>query len=70
MLSQLLQYKRVTQTIESISLNDHVCLFYETQEEQFKSIIPFIRKAIIDNHSSAYISDENSVSTSSFGTIP
>jgi chemotaxis family two-component system sensor kinase Cph1 len=45
--------------IERVGLHDHLCLIYETKEEQFAAIAPFIRFGLERGERCVYIADEN-----------
>lgn len=61
MLENLLQYRRIKNTVESLSVNDHICIFYETEEELLQSLIPFIQLGLSKNDACAYIVNSNSL---------
>ena len=45
--------------IEKLGMHDHLCLIYETQEEQFAAVIPFIRIGLERGEKCVYIVDDN-----------
>lgn len=51
--------KKTLSEIERLSVHDHVCLLYETGEDQFASIIPYIRAGLERNEKCVYIADDN-----------
>jgi len=51
---------RLIDTLEKITIHDHLCLFYENQEEQIAAVIPFIRIGLERGEKCIYISDDNS----------
>lgn len=46
-------------SFRKIALHDHLCSLYETREEQFRSVIPFIRAGLENGEKCIYIIDEN-----------
>lgn len=47
------------EAIERLALHSHLCLFYETPEEQFEAVVPFIRIGLEHGDRCVYIADEN-----------
>jgi len=45
--------------IEKIGVHDHLCLIYETQEEQFSAVIPFMKIGLDRGEKCVYIVDDN-----------
>lgn len=45
--------------IEKIGIHDHLCLIYETEEEQFSAVIPFIKIGLERGEQCVYIVDDN-----------
>ncbi|MBP7934318.1 MAG: PAS domain S-box protein [Phycisphaerae bacterium] len=58
-----LDRQRFLQALEQLGPHEHLCLIYETQEEQFGAAIPFIRMGIERHEKCVYIADENSAET-------
>lgn len=52
-------YKELLGAIEVLKFNDHLCLIYETPEEQFAAIVPFMRIGLERGEKCVYIADEN-----------
>lgn len=50
---------RLTRTLEAIGTRSHLCLVYETPEEQFSAIAPFVRFGLERGERNLYIADEN-----------
>jgi PAS domain S-box-containing protein len=50
---------KLIDTIERVGLHDHLCLIYETQEEQFAAAVPFIRFGLERGEQCIYIADNN-----------
>ena len=48
-----------TSAVERISVHDHLCLIYDTREEQFAAAIPFVRHGLINSERCVYIADDN-----------
>ncbi|MBW7956885.1 MAG: MEDS domain-containing protein [Deltaproteobacteria bacterium] len=53
--------KELQEAIGRLGLHDHLCLIYETREEQFSSVIPFIRIGLERGERCVYIIGENTV---------
>ncbi|MEQ8169471.1 MAG: MEDS domain-containing protein [Candidatus Eremiobacterota bacterium] len=49
----------IINSLENLSVHDHLCLIYETQEEQFASVIPFMSIGLKRGEKCIYIADEN-----------
>jgi len=45
--------------IGKIDVHDHMCLIYETQEEQFSAVIPFVRIGLERGEKCLYVVDDN-----------
>jgi len=45
--------------IGKLGVHDHLCLIYETQEEQFSAVIPFIKIGVERGEKCVYIVDDN-----------
>lgn len=52
-------YKTLLKAVERLGSHDHLCLIYETREEQFAAVIPFIRIGLERGEKCIYIADEN-----------
>lgn len=50
---------RLAESIKTIATHDHLCLIYETKEEQFDAVVPFIQRGIESGEKCIYIADEN-----------
>jgi len=50
-------------TIGRIKKHDHLCLIYKTQEEQFSTVIPFIKIGLERGEKCIYVTDENTAAT-------
>gem|GEM_PF-1195648 len=46
---------------ESISVHDHSCLIYDSTEEQFAAVVPFMRHGLEAGQRCVYIADDNTV---------
>lgn len=53
------QKKRFTRAIEDLQVHDHLCLIYETHEEQMAAAVPFIKVGIEQGDQCIYIADDN-----------
>ncbi|MBI3193917.1 MAG: MEDS domain-containing protein, partial [Ignavibacteriae bacterium] len=49
----------LVEAIQHLDVHDHLCLIYETREEQFASVIPFMQSGLERNEKCIYIADEN-----------
>lgn len=47
--------------LEKLTLHDHLCLIYETREEQLAAAIPFIRIGLDRGEQCVYVADDNEV---------
>ncbi len=47
--------------LEALSVHDHLCLIYETQEQQFAAVAPYLRVGLGRGEQCLYIADENTV---------
>ncbi len=45
--------------IDKVGVHDHLCLIYESREEQFAAIIPFMRSGLERGEKFIYIADDN-----------
>lgn len=45
--------------IEKIGVHDHLCLIYETREEQFSAVIPFMKIGLERGERCLYVVDDN-----------
>jgi len=53
------QYKGLLKAVEGLGFHDHLCLIYETPEEQFAAIVPFVRIGLERGERCVYVADEN-----------
>jgi DNA repair exonuclease SbcCD ATPase subunit len=49
----------LVRAIEKLGVHDHLCLIYETQEEQFSAVIPFIKIGLERGEKCLYAVDDN-----------
>jgi len=49
--------------IEQLDVHDHLCLIYDSREEQLAATIPFIKMGLKRNEQCVYIVDENTAQT-------
>ncbi len=47
------------ESLEKLDVHDHLCLIYETHQEQFAAVIPFIRIGLQRGEKCIYIADDN-----------
>jgi chemotaxis family two-component system sensor kinase Cph1 len=52
-------HNSLTTALRQLSVHDHACLIYETIEEQFDAIVPFIRIGLERSEQCLYIADDN-----------
>jgi len=45
--------------IEKIGIHDHLCLIYETEEEQFSAVIPYMKIGLERDEKCLYVVDDN-----------
>ncbi len=50
------------QQLAALGPGDHLCLIYETPEEQFAAVVPFLRDGLAREQQCFYIADERTVS--------
>lgn len=53
------QYKGLLKAVEGLGFHDHLCLIYETTEEQFAAIVPFVRLGLERGEKCVYVADDN-----------
>jgi len=53
------QYKNLLKALEGLGFHDHLCLIYETPEEQFAAIDPFVRLGLERGEKCVYVADDN-----------
>ncbi len=53
----------LTGAIEKLGVHNHLCLIYETQEEQFAAVIPYIKIGLERGEKCIYIVDDNTADT-------
>ena len=53
------QYKGLLKAVEGLGFHDHLCLIYETPEEQFAAIVPFVRIGLERGERCVYVADDN-----------
>ena len=52
-------HETLESAIESLAVHDHLCLIYESQEEQFAAVVPFMRHGLAAGQACMYIADDN-----------
>lgn len=60
---QLCNGYRLAEAVGKIGLHEHLCLVYETQEEQFSAALPFIKIGLERGEKCLYIADTNASAT-------
>ena len=54
---------RLAESVGKIGLHDHLCMIYETKDEQLSAAIPFIKIGLDRGEKCLYIADSNSTAT-------
>ena len=52
-------YSQLASVVERLGLHEHLCLIYDTQEEQFAAALPYLRIGLERGEKCLYIVDEN-----------
>ncbi len=52
-------YSRLAEVVSRLGLHEHLCIIYDTQEEQFAAALPFLRTSLERGENCLYIVDEN-----------
>jgi len=52
-------FSRLAEVVGGLGLHEHLCLIYETQEEQFAAALPYLRIGLERGEKCLYIVDEN-----------
>src|SRR5450756_2179219 len=52
-------HEALASAIEGLAVHDHLCLIYESQEEQFAAVVPFMRHGLAAGQACMYIADDN-----------
>lgn len=52
-------YSRLAEVVSGIGLHEHLCIIYDTQEEQFAAALPYLRTGLERGEKCLYIVDEN-----------
>ncbi len=47
------------EAIRRLGVHDHLCLIYDTQEEQFGALVPFVRSGLERGERCVYVADQN-----------
>ena len=53
------RYKGLLKAVEGLGFHDHLCLIYETPEEQFAAVVPFVRVGLERRERCVYVADDN-----------
>lgn len=53
------QYKGLLKAVKGLGFHDHLCLIYESPEEQFAAIVPFVRLGLERGEKCVYVADDN-----------
>jgi len=54
------ELSRLAELVGGIRLHEHLCLIYETPEEQFAAAVPFLRSGLDRGEKCLYVADEDS----------
>jgi len=52
-------YSRLAEVVSRLKLHEHLCVIYDTQEEQFAAALPYLRTGLERGEKCLYIVDEN-----------
>ena len=52
-------YARLAEVVSGLGLGEHLCVIYDTQEEQFAAALPYLRAGLERGEKCLYIVDEN-----------
>lgn len=52
-------YSRLAEVVSKLGLHEHLCVIYDTQEEQFAAALPYLRTSLERGEKCLYIVDEN-----------
>ena len=52
-------YSRLAEVVGGLGLHQHLCVIYDTQEEQFAAALPYLRTGLERGEKCLYIVDEN-----------
>ncbi|MFA6002064.1 MAG: MEDS domain-containing protein [Thermoleophilia bacterium] len=55
--------KKLMEALKKLGVHDHLCLIYESREEQLAAVIPFMRIGLERGERCVYIADDNTVAT-------
>ncbi|MGE5680912.1 MAG: MEDS domain-containing protein [Bacillota bacterium] len=53
--------ERLRCAICELKIHDHICSIYETKDEQFSAVVPYIQDGLQKHEKCVYIADENSI---------
>lgn len=56
--NQVVQSSRLLTALERLKIHDHLCLFYETKEQQIAATVPFMRIGLARGEKCLFVSDE------------
>ncbi len=48
-------------SLEQLDIHDHLCLIYETRQEQFNTAIPFVQNGLQRGEKCLYVADDNTI---------
>jgi KaiC/GvpD/RAD55 family RecA-like ATPase len=52
-------YSRLAEVVGRLGLHEHLCIIYDTQEEQLAAALPYLRASLERGEKCLYIADEN-----------
>src|SRR5437660_4956626 len=52
-------YSRLAEVVGGLGLHEHLCVIYDTQEEQFAAALPYVRTGLERGEKCLYIADED-----------
>jgi hypothetical protein len=50
---------KLAEVVRGLGLHEHLCVIYETQEEQFAAVLPYLRKGLERGEECLYFADES-----------
>jgi PAS domain S-box-containing protein len=56
-------YSRLAEVVSRLGLHEHLCVIYDTQEEQFAAALPYLRTGLERGENCLYMVDENTAAT-------
>ena len=57
-------YSRLAEVVGGLGLHEHLCVIYDTREEQFATALPYLRTGLERGEKCIYFADENTTAAS------